>query len=100
MTAFFAEYGLFLLKTVTIVVALVVLIGAIVSAGKKSTTHEGLEVEHLNKKYQTLASALKQAVMKKSDWKKEAKAEKARDKQVAKSEESRPALSSSISRVT
>lgn len=90
MTAFFAEYGLFLLKTVTIVVALVVLIGAIVSAGKKSTTHEGLEIEHLNKKYQTLASALKQAVMKKSDWKKEAKAEKARDKQVAKSEESRP----------
>lgn len=90
MTAFFAEYGLFLLKTVTIVVALVVLIGAIVSAGKKSTTHEGLEIEHLNKKYQTLASALKQAVMKKSDWKKEAKAEKARDKQVAKSEKSRP----------
>lgn len=90
MTAFFAEYGLFLLKTVTIVVALVAIIGALASASKRSSTHEGLEVEHLNKKYHALAHALKHAVMRKPDWKKEAKAEKARDKADAKSVESRP----------
>ncbi|MDA0681186.1 MAG: protease SohB [Proteobacteria bacterium] len=89
MTAFFAEYGLFLLKTVTIVVAFVVIIGVIASASRKSGVHEGLEVEHLNKKYHALANSLKHAVMKKSDWKKEAKAEKARDKAQAKSEEVR-----------
>ena len=90
MTEFFAEYGLFLLKAITIVAAFVVVIGAAAAAGKKASHQEGLEIESLNKKYQLLASALKQAVMKKADWKAEAKAEKARDKADAKSREKRP----------
>jgi len=90
MTAFFADYGLFLLKTVTIVVAIVAIIGAIAAASKKAADHEGLEIEDLNRKYKTLAGALKQAVMKKADWKKEMKAEKARDKADAKADESQP----------
>ena len=90
MTEFFAEYGLFLLKAVTIVAAIVVVMVAAAAAGKKASHQEGLEIESLNKKYQLLASALKQAVMKKADWKAEAKAEKARDKADAKSEEKRP----------
>lgn len=90
MTAFFADYGLFLLKTVTIVLAIVAIIGAIAAAGKKAADHEGLEIEDLNRKYKTLAGALKQAVMKKADWKKEMKAEKAQDKADAKAEESSP----------
>ena len=90
MTEFFAEYGLFLLKAITIVAAFVVIIGAAAAAGKKASHQEGLEIESLNKKYQLLASALKQAVMKKADWKAEAKAEKARDKADAKSREKRP----------
>jgi serine protease SohB len=90
MIEFFAEYGLFLLKTVTIVAAFVVIIGTAAAAGKKASYHEGLEIENLNRKYQELASALKQAVMKKADWKKEAKAEKVRDKAEAKSDETKP----------
>lgn len=90
MIEFFAEYGLFLLKTVTIVAAFVVIIGTAAAAGKKASHHEGLEIESLNRKYQELASALKQAVMKKADWKKEAKAEKERDKAEAKSDEEKP----------
>jgi serine protease SohB len=90
MTEFFAEYGLFLLKTVTLVVAVVVIIGAAAAAGKKATHHEGLEVEDLNKKYKNMASALKQAVMRKADWKKEAKAEKVRVKAEAKEDKARP----------
>ena len=90
MTAFIADYGLFLLKTATFVVAIVVVIGVIASAGRKAADQEGLEIEDLNRKYQSLASALKQAVMNKADWKKEMKAEKARDKADAKAQESPP----------
>jgi serine protease SohB len=90
MTEFIADYGLFLLKTATFVVAIVVVIGVIASAGRKAADQEGLEIEDLNRKYQSLASALKQAVMNKADWKKEMKAEKARDKADAKAEESPP----------
>ncbi len=90
MTEFFAEYGLFLLKAITIVAAIVVVIGTAAAAGKRASHQEGLEIESLNKKYEMLASALKQAVMKKAEWKVEAKAEKARDKAEAKSDEKRP----------
>jgi len=90
MAEFFADYGLFLLKTLTIVVAIVVIIGAAAAAGKKAQHQEGLEIENLNRKYRKLAAALKQAVMKKSDWKKEAKAEKEREKAEAKAVASRP----------
>ena len=89
MTEFFAEYGLFLLKAVTIVAAIIVVIGTVAAAGRKASHREGLEIESLNKKYQQLAAVLKQAVMKKADWKVEAKAEKAREKADAKSEEKR-----------
>jgi serine protease SohB len=89
MIEFFAEYGLFLLKTVTLVVAIVVIIGTAAAAGRKAAHHEGLEVEDLNKKYKNMAMALKQAIMKKGDWKKEAKAEKQRNKAEAKADKSR-----------
>jgi serine protease SohB len=90
MAEFFADYGLFLLKTVTIVVAVIVIIGAAAAASKKAAQQEGLEIENLNKKYRNLASALKQAVMKKSEWKKQAKADKEREKAEAKADASRP----------
>ena len=70
MTEFFAEYGLFLLKAVTIVVAIIVVIGVAAATGRKSG-HEGLEVESINKKYKTLASSLRKAVMQKGEQKKE-----------------------------
>ena len=90
MTEFFVEYGLFLLKAITIVAAIVVVIGTAAAAGKRASHHEGLEIESLNKKYQLLAAALKQAVMKKADWKVEVKATKERDKAEAKSDKKRP----------
>ena len=87
---FISEYGLFLLKVATVVIGVVVVIGAAAAAGRRASHHDGLEVENLNKKYQTLASELKKAVMSKGDWKAEAKAQKARDKAEAKQEKSRP----------
>ncbi len=90
MSDFFINYGLFLLKTVTIVAAIVLVIGTAAAASRKAAHHEGLEVENLNKKYQSLVNALKQSVLKKSEWKAEAKADKERDKKAAKSAQHRP----------
>ncbi len=89
MAEFFADYGLFVLKTITIVAALVVVIGTVAAAGKKAM-HEGLEVEDLNNKYRTLAKALKRIVLKKSEQRAATKKEKARKKAEAKSDKKRP----------
>ncbi len=90
MIEFISNYGLFLLKTVTIVAAIVIIIGTAAAAGRKAAHQEGLEVESLNKKYRNLSNALKQAVLKKSDWKAEAKSAKEKDKAEAKSDVRRP----------
>jgi hypothetical protein len=84
MIEFFAEYGLFLLKVATVVVAIVIVISVAAAAGRKAT-QEGLEVEHLNKKYKSIAGALRNAVQKKDERKKTAKEEKKRQKAEEKS---------------
>lgn len=90
MSEFLADYGLFLLKTLTIVAAIVVVLGTAAAASRKATQQEGLEVENLNRKFRSLAATLKQAILPKAAWKKEAKADKERDKAAQKSDESRP----------
>ncbi len=89
MAEFLAEYGLFLLKTLTIVVAIVIVITIAAEAGKKAT-HEGLEVENLNKKYKKIASQLRKAILPKADQKKAAKDEKRDEKAADKEGSSRP----------
>ena len=89
MIQFFMEYGLFLLKAVTVVAAIVIVIGVVASAGRKAG-HEGLEVESLNKKYKFLAEKLRHAVLDKSELKKEVKLEKKREKAQARKKTSRP----------
>jgi serine protease SohB len=90
MTEFLADYGLFLLKTVTVAGALVFIIAAAAAASRKAGGHEGLEVESLNKKFRSRAQALQKAVLGKGRWKVLAKADKARDKAAAKSRTGRP----------
>ena len=85
MSEFLAEYGLFLLKVATIVVAIVVVIGAAASAGRRSTV-DGLEVDSLNKKYQKLAQVLRKAVLKKDARKQQAKEDKRKAKAEAKAD--------------
>ena len=87
---FIADFGLFFLKVATVIIGIVVIIVVAAAAGRKAAGHEGLEVENLNKKYQSQAAVLKQAVMNKSDWKAEAKLLKERHKAEANAEESRP----------
>ena len=89
MTEFFIEYGLFLLKAVTIVAAIILVIIVAASAGRKAH-QEGLDVENINKKYRMLAGALRKAVLSKDEQKKEAKQEKKRDKAESKKASARP----------
>jgi serine protease SohB len=90
MTEFFADYGLFLLKAITIAGALVFVIAAAAAAGRKASSHEGLEVVSLNRKFRSRAQAMQRVVLGKSRWKALAKADKARDKAAAKSGGGKP----------
>ncbi len=89
MLEFLAEYGLFLLKALTIVIAIIVVISFAAAAGRKAQS-EGLEVEDLNKKYRNIADALRKAVSTKGEAKKAAKERKAEDKKRAKEPSERP----------
>ncbi len=89
MVDFLAEYGLFLLKVVTIVIALIAVIGFAAAAGRKAHL-EGLEVEDLNKKFRNVADALRKAVSTKDEHKQAAKERKAEDKRRAKEPSGRP----------
>jgi len=89
MGQFLAEYGLFLLKVVTILAAIIVVILVAASAGRKAS-HEGLEVENFNKKYKSLADALSVAVMTKGERKKTAKARKKEEKAESKTPSTKP----------
>ena len=89
MIEFLAEYGLFLLKVVTVVVGIVVVIVIAASAGRKAA-HEGLEVENLNKRHEALVESLLQEVSNKGQQKKAAKEKKKKDKAEAKETSARP----------
>ena len=89
MSQFLLEYGMFLLKAITIVAAVVAVIGFAAAAGRKGA-QEGLEVESLNKKYRSLAQTLKSAVLNRKEAKQAAKEDKERAKQEAKDTSTRP----------
>ena len=83
------EYGLFLLKVITVLISVIVLI-SFVAASKKSNTSEGLEIENLNEKYKGLSDSLNKAVMEKDEWKKKQKSEKAIAKKNKKKKTRKP----------
>jgi len=89
MAAFFADYGLFLLKTVTIVIAIIAVMAAGAAAQRKAS-HEGLEVENLNRKYRGMADALRKAVSSKGERKQAAKERKKEAKAQGKEPSGKP----------
>ena len=90
MAEFFADYGLFLLKTLTIVIAVIVVIGAAAAASRKSQKGETLEVENLNERFRNLAAALRRAVLDGKTFKAHAKALKEQLKRDRKAGKTRP----------
>ena len=93
MIEFLSEYGLFLAKTVTLVVAVLIVVGGIVMLLRRGDgLAEGrgrLQVRHLNETYDNMALTLKEATLPKKAFKQYQKAEKAREKQREKAERRR-----------
>ena len=89
MGQFLADYGLFLLKVITIVAAIAAVMLIAAMAGRKAS-HEGLEVENLNKKMKSLADTLLAAVSNKEQRKLAAKARKKEEKAESKSPSTKP----------
>ncbi len=85
MTEFLSEYGLFLAKVITVVVALAALIAVAAAAGRKGGDPASLKVVNLNDRYRKLATQVRKAVLPKDafkGWRKEQKtAAKARSSQ-------------------
>lgn len=91
---FLGEYGVFLAKVVTLVVAILLVAGSLVSMGmkQKKQPHGHIEVTHLNDEIESMATALKAVTESKEVYKqqqkekkKELKAQAKEDKKQAKS---------------
>jgi serine protease SohB len=87
MAEFFLEYGLFLAKTVTLVVAFIVVVLVIVAVASKKQPQgkDSIEIKKLNQKYDDMAMAVNSSILPKGAVKKLAKEEKHKQKQKQKS---------------
>lgn len=90
MIEFFADYGLFLLKAVTVVAAIVMIIGFAAATGRKAAKGESIEIEDLNERFRNIATAVKQVVFTKSDFKADSRARKEKAKAAQKAGTRRP----------
>ncbi len=83
---FLIEYGMFLAKAVTIVVAIILVIAAIASAGQKNRKHfEGsIEVNNLSEEIQEVKDDLQKELLSEDEYKALAKQRKKEEKEEAK----------------
>ena len=90
---FLSEYGMFLAKAATLVVAVLIMVGGIVvliaRSGSHPEAHGRLDIRHLNEKYDSMTLALKSATLPKKALKQFQKERKAREKQHEKIERHR-----------
>ena len=88
---FLYDYGLFLAKTVTFVVAVAAIVGMLVAASRRGgAAPESLEVSDLNRQYRRLGDALAQATASKQSAKALTKQRKQEDKARKQADERRP----------
>ncbi len=83
---FLFNYGLFLAKAVTLVVAIGLIIGLIASVGARNKRGQRgqIEITHLNELYKDMADALKSSILDPAEYKKQAKAEQKAQKKELK----------------
>ena len=94
---FLLEYGLFLAKSVTVVIAVIVIVSAIAVASqrnKRESSDGHIEVTTLNHKFEDWEDMLKFEILDEADFKKDRKAKKKQEKQDRKkgSDETRKRL--------
>ena len=75
---FLTEYGLFFAKTITLAIAVVVVIGLIIGMAtrQRQLPTEQIEVKKVNDRYREMTATLDHAMLTKSDFKKRKKSEK------------------------
>ena len=85
---FWAEYGLFLAKTITFVIGFFALFAGFLSiaAWARTQKREYLEVENLNERYDEMAQSIREEILDKKELKKYLKAKKQTDKEKEKNE--------------
>jgi serine protease SohB len=83
---FLAQYGLFLAQAVTIVVAILVVVGGLLALGQRQKSEKDghIEVRHLNERYRRMGDTIRHAVLDKSALKVLGKAEKKAEKDKAR----------------
>ena len=79
MAEFVLEYGLFFAKTVTIVLAIIIVIATIASK-KQTQSKESIEIKNLNQKFDAISALLNASILSKQDFKKFKKEEKSKKK--------------------
>lgn len=86
MLEFLLEYGLFLAKSVTVLVVILVVIGSIAALAHKNRPHDDghIEVKHLNQRFDSMRDALRNLVWSNAELKKQHKLDKKHDKQEKK----------------
>ncbi|MBH98747.1 MAG: protease SohB [Rhodospirillaceae bacterium] len=84
MIEFLIEYGLFLAKFGTLAILIMVVVGFIAGLAKRDKHDDGLIVEHLNKKLESLGDVVRQSVLGKEQLKQAAKERKKESKEFAK----------------
>lgn len=84
------NYGLFVAKAATIVAAIGISAALIFTLSRRARPSEQLEVKNLNQKYEAMAQLVKRTVLSKKDYKRDAKATKARKKSEHKQEKKAP----------
>lgn len=84
------EYGLFLAKTATLLVALIIALSVMMSLGRRDKTAERLMAKNINHKYETMQQVLEHEVLDKKALKKAHKAHKKEHKAKRKEESDSP----------
>ena len=82
MMEFLSEYGLFLAKTVTLTVAIVAIVGFVLTAAmrQRQSPAESIEVKNINDHYRDMSDTLDHAMLSKSELKARRKADKKANK--------------------
>lgn len=93
MTEFLSEYGLFLAKSVTVVIAILAVVIGIVAASsraKKDARHGDIQVEHFNDELQEMKEVLEDSILDKDELKAIHKEEKKKEKEEKKARKNNP----------
>ena len=84
MSELFLEYGLFLAQTITIVVAIIIVVVFVTQAARDGEGSDHLQVRNLNEKFDELTQGMRRELISKKAFKAEAKARKKAAKAEAK----------------